>query len=55
MNNLKQLTTQNLKALLALRGDVAEDLSKELQSVLDEVEAIRDEISLREGINDSSN
>lgn len=46
--NLSNTPTQVLKALLALRGDLAQDLSKELQSVLDEINHIAEELSKRE-------
>lgn len=46
--DLSNVSSQVLKALLALRGDLAQDLSKELQSVLDEINHIAEELGKRE-------
>lgn len=45
---MKELSVQNLKALLALRQDESMELTKELQQLLDECEAIRNEIARRQ-------
>lgn len=46
--DLSNVSSQVLKALLALRGDAAREMSVELQSVLDEINHISEELSKRE-------
>lgn len=46
--DLSNTPTQVLKALLALRGDAAREMSVELQAVMDEITAIAEELSKRE-------
>ncbi len=45
--DLTKVNTQVLKSLLALRGDVAQELSKELQDVLNEINHIAEELNNR--------
>ena len=45
--DLSKVQTQVLKALLALRGDTARNLSHELQSVMDEINHIAQELDNR--------
>lgn len=47
-HDIKQLSVQALSALLALRYDTINDTTKELQQLLDECEAIRNEIARRQ-------
>jgi hypothetical protein len=37
VNDVSLLTKQEIKSLIALRKDLARDLSKELQSILDDI------------------
>ena len=47
-HDIKQLSLQSLKALLALREDYAKDMAHELSDVMTEISNIRDEINRRE-------
>lgn len=46
-HDIKQLSTQALSVLLALRYDTINDTTKELQQLVDECEAISREIARR--------
>jgi hypothetical protein len=47
VNSIKELSTQTLSALRALRCDTARDLSKELGDVLTEIDLIDHELKIR--------
>ena len=47
-HDIKQLSIQSLKALLALREDYAKDMAHELSDIMTEIGNIRDEIERRQ-------